>query len=220
MGLFSGVYDKNLKGDVKALGTLGSSTYDYGKGLTDEGLTGLRSLDKTYSDRLNDPLGAVGRGIFSRARGALKDDAIRGQRAGGARIFQLAAQSGGTLSAEAQGELNTRNQRGINEALFSGEADIANDEAATTLSETSKLFDRMEGIRKTLVGVGQDEKTRGLNALLQSLAMRWDKDKQKRQILGSVASSLFGAAAGGAAGGGAGAAAGAGGSSGIWGTFK
>lgn len=164
--------DSRTFGDFQAGQKTAYGAYNYGAGLTDEGLTGLRSLDSNYQQQLTDPLGAVGRGIFARARGALSDDAVRAQRSGTARIFQQAVQSGGTLSPEAQAELQTRNQRGIDESLFSGEANIANSEASMTLDQTNKLFDRMADIRKTILGIGQDERTRGLQNIVAMLSAR------------------------------------------------
>lgn len=176
MGIFS--FLERSAGDSR-IAKDWQKTYDLGKGvvaggdkLTDEGLTGLRSLDSTYQGRLNDPLGSVGRGIFSMARGKIGDDAIRGQRAFGSRISQLARQGGGFLAPEAQGELTAQNERDINESRFGAERDLGIAEADMTLSETGKLFDRMEGIRKTIVGVGQDEKTRGLQSIIAALTGR------------------------------------------------
>jgi hypothetical protein len=190
MGLFGGSHgffgwiERGLGGkaadigpDLLKLQNTGQSGYDYGKGITEEGLGRLRSDYSTYQGRLNDPLGESGRGIFSRARGALNDDAIRGQRAYGARIFQMARQSGGTLSPEAQAELQAQNSRDIEERRFSAANDLTNQEAALSLSETSKLFDRMDTIDKTILGVGQDEKTRGLQAIIAALQGRYNRNK-------------------------------------------
>lgn len=214
MGLL-GIYDPNLfKGnnDIKRLKTRGEQDYGYGQGLVEEGIGGLRSLRDTYAGRLNDPLGPLGRSIFSRARGAQSDVYARTVGASGARRRQLALQSGGGLTPEQIDAANAADQRAAAENLFGGERDIAIAEAETTLSESSKLFDRMEGISRTIGGVGSDEKARGVAQIIQNLMFRTSKDAQKRSILGSVASSLFGAAAGGATSGGA-----AGGGGGVWG---
>lgn len=175
--LFSSIFSKSEKSIANT--PLGRGWQQYidtgygnlgeGNALTKEGLGGLRSLDSTYQQRLSDPLGSVGRGIFARARGQLSSDAQRRQGAFGARLTQQALQSGGTMSPEAQAELQANNQRSTNESLFSAQNDLANQEAGMTLSETSKLFDRMEGIRKTIVGVGQDEKTQALQSILAGL---------------------------------------------------
>lgn len=169
--------DSKLGPDWQNLTKTGYGGLDQGNALTTEGLNDMRSQYGTYQDRLKDPLGDVGRGIFTRARGALSDDAVRQQRSGQARIFQLARQTGGTLSPEAQGELSTQNQRNINESLFGAEGNLATSEATMTLNETSKLFDRMDSIAKTITGVGQDEKTRGLQAIIASLTGRTSRMK-------------------------------------------
>lgn len=178
MGIFGLSFSRSKSGDASLLGDFGkaqNTAYgDYASGgvLTNEGLAGLRSLDSTYQQRLTDPLGAVGRGIFARARGQLSTDAQRRQGIFSSRIAQQALQSGGTMSPEAQAELEANNQRSINESLFSSENDLANQEASMTLNETGKLFDRMEGIRKTIVGVGQDERTRSLQSIISMLSAR------------------------------------------------
>lgn len=178
MGIFGISFSRSKSGDPQLLKDFGTaqntaySGYEYGGGLTSEGLGGLRSLDQTYQAQLANPLGPAGSAVFARARGALSDDAVRAQRSSQARIFQLAKQSGGYLSPEAQAELQSRNERGINEDRFSAESDLGIKEGAMTLDATSKLFDRMEGIRKTILGVGQDERTRALESIVAMLSAR------------------------------------------------
>lgn len=164
--------EPNLQNEWKGLTSQGNQSYDYGQGLTEEGLGGLRSLDATYSGKLDDPLGPLGRGIFARARGGLQDDFTRMVNSGDAHAAQLAKQSGGTLTPEQVAALDAQNRRGAGEQLFRGTGDVANAEASATLTEQGKLFDRLEGIRKTIVGVGQDEKSRGLSTILAALAGR------------------------------------------------
>lgn len=164
-------------GLVAARENTGFGAYNYGSGLTEEGLGGLRSLDSTYQNRLNDPLGAAGRGIFARARGNLSDDFTRTIASGQARRAQLAAQSGGTLTPEQVAALDSQDRRAAGEGLFKGESDVSQSEAAMTMSETGKLFDRMESIRKTIVGVGQDEKSRALSSIIDSLKISLDRNK-------------------------------------------
>lgn len=181
MGLFDfldrSAGDSRLSRDLSGLTKTGYGLLDSSKPLTQEGLAGLRSLGSTYQSRLSDPLGPQGRSIFSMAKGALADTGVQRERAFNARIFQLAAQSGGTLSPEAQAQAEAQNQRGINESLISGQRDLATQEASMTLSETSKLFDRMESINKTILGVGQDEQTRALQTIIASLSGRTDRMK-------------------------------------------
>lgn len=218
MGLFGiHIYDTKLKQDIRNLGYQGDREYESGFNLTEEGLGGLRSLGKTYNDRLGDPLGPLGRGIFTRARAGLQDDFARDVNSSATHTAQLARQSGGVLTPEQVAAEDAANRRGASEDLFRGTGDVANAEAGATLTEQGKLFDRLEGISKTIGSVGSDEKNRGLSSIIQALTFRYNKDAQKRQILSSFANSLVGAAAGGAAGGGAGAAGGGGSSSNPWG---
>jgi hypothetical protein len=164
--------ESTLQDEWKGLTSQGGQSYNYGQGLTEEGLGGLRSLDTTYTGRLADPLGAEGRGIFTRARGGLQDDFTRMVNSGDAHAAQLARQSGGTLTPEQVAAMDAGNRRSAGESLFRGTGDVANAEASATLTEQGKLFDRLEGIRKTIVGVGQDEKSRGLSTILAALAGR------------------------------------------------
>jgi len=156
----------------KELGAQGQDTYDYGRGLTDEGLGGLRDLRRTFDERTDDPLGDVGRGIFARARGALSDDFTRNVNAGDARRRQLALQSGGSLTAEQIAALDSEDRRSAGEQLFRGQNELSMGEGEMTFSELNRLFDRMTDIDKTITGVGQDERTRGLQAIIQSILGR------------------------------------------------
>lgn len=169
--------DSKLVNDWRGFGNQGQQGYDSGNLLTEEGLGGLRSLDKTYSDRLNDPLGAVGRGIFTRARGGLQDDFTRMVNSGDARSAQLARQSGGTLTPEQVAAMDAGNRRNAGESLFRGTGDVANAEAGATLTEQGKLFDRLEGIRKTITGVGMDQRNQGLQSILAAMLGRTDRMK-------------------------------------------
>jgi hypothetical protein len=169
-----------------------------GGSVIDEGLTSLRSQNALYASRLSDPLGATGRGIFDRAMGTATDTATQRQRAYSSRIFQLATQSGGTLTPEARAELEQRNQRGINEELFAARGNIATQEAMMTLSETGKLFDRMDALNKTLLGTGVDLRNAGLNTILQSLlsGRKGGSKGATSAVIGAVG-QVAGAAAGG-----------------------
>lgn len=181
MGLFSFLErqagDSKLSTDWTGLTKTGYNDYAAGNTLTQEGLGGLRSLDSTYSNRLGDPLGAVGRGIFTRARGALSDDFTRSVNSGDVRAAQLARQSGGALTPEQVAALDAENRRGASEDLFKGTGDVANAEATATLSEQGKLYDRLEGIRKTITSAGMDERTTGLQSIIASLTGRTGRVK-------------------------------------------
>lgn len=177
----------------KRISGLGDTAYNYGGGLTDEGVGGLRDLRKTYASRQNDPLGSLGRGIFARARGTLADDFTRTVNAGGARRRQLSTQSGGALTPEQIAALDAEDRRGAGEGLFAGENDLASTEASMTLSEAGKLFDRMEGIDRTITSVGQDERNRGLSAILAGITGRQDRMK----AIADTFSRIYGASKGG-----------------------
>lgn len=191
--------DTNFTKDIKNFGKLGRSGYEYGRTITEEGLAGLRDLDRTFEGRLKDPLGEVGRGVFARARGAISDDAIRSQRGFQFRAMQRALQQGGTMSPEALAELEMMNRRDIDEARFGAERDLGIAEGEMTLTETGKLFDRMSDIRKTILGVGQNEKIRGMSAILAALGLRLDRNKA---IAGTIMQGVgIGMSAGGTGGG-------------------
>lgn len=205
MGSFSQVLERVIGGKasdtskdlVRATNT-GWSTFDAGTALSDSEIGTLRGYSDTYAQRLSDPLGATGRGIFSRARGALSDVATQRTGAFSSRLIQQAAQSGGNLSPEARAELEASNQRDVNQGLFEGNAAVSNAEAKMTLDETSKLFDRMEGISKTILGVGTGRETQGLQLLLASLGLRHNRTAAIANTI--VAGATKGASSGGASG--------------------
>lgn len=198
---------KDVNNAWKDLTKTGTNTFNAGNALVDSEVGTLRGFGADYKARLDNPLGTgpnSAAGIFTRARGALSDTANQRTRAFGARLSQEAAQSGGNLSAEARAQLEESNQRGIAEELFSGNAKIADAEAVLTLSETSKLFDRMENISKTILGVGSDQRNLGLNALIQSImgrqALAFGKIAAATSAAGTAASA--GASMGKGSGGG------------------
>ena len=168
---------KDIKNLWTDLGKTGTGTFDAGNALVDSEVNTLRGFSADYANRLNNPLGTgpnSAAGIFTRARGALSDTATQRTGAFGARLAQLAAQSGGTLSPEARAQLEEQNSRDVNQELFKGNVGISDAQAQLTLSETSKLFDRMESISKTILGVGENKRNLGLNALIQSILGRAD----------------------------------------------
>lgn len=191
-------------GIVSAREDTGFGGYNYGSSLTQEGLGNLRSLRGTFSDRLKDPLGPAGRNIFSIARGNLTDAFTRDVNSGAARRSQLALQSGGALTPEQIAAMDAQDRRDAEEAQFRGNADLSSSEAGMTLQETGKLFDRMQSIDQTITQVGQDEKNRGLQSILGSLALGLQRNKaiseEARQWVGMFMGK--GGGGGAAAGGG------------------
>src|SRR5688500_11873739 len=115
MGIFNflenAMGDKNIAKNQRELGYMGKADVAYGDTLTGEGLGGLRGLRGTYANRLNDPLGEVGRGMFARARGQFSDDFTRTVNSGQARRAQLATQSGGGLTPEQIAALDQETRR-------------------------------------------------------------------------------------------------------------
>jgi hypothetical protein len=187
MGIFN-FFERSM-GDSR-IGKDWQKSHDLGRGiaaggdtLTQEGLTGLRGLRGQYQDQLRDPLGENGRGIFARARGNLSDDFARTVNSGVARRRQLATQSGGSLTAEQMAALDAQERREASEGLFQGENELSIGETQMTLDQTNRLYDRMEGIDRTVTGVGQDEKSRGLQTMLTALAGRTDR---ANKIVGHV----------------------------------
>lgn len=200
MSLFSST--RKLKKDYSAFGVAGKESYDYGRGITDETLGGLRGDLKLFDSRLNNPLGDETKGIFQRARGMASDNTVQRQRSFGASLAERARQSGGTLSPAAIAELEQQTQRDLAESEFKDQFAIDSEQAALTLTETNRLFDRRADIRKTMLGIGDAKEGRGLEMWLQSLSSR-ERDIQSRRnmIMGLFGASVSGASAG--AGGGA-----------------
>lgn len=200
MSLFSKT--NKLYNENKDFGALGKAEYDYGKGLTDEGLTGLRGDLKLFDDRLRNPLGNEVEGIFRRASGQIADDSVRQQRGFGANLAERARQSGGTLSPAAIAELQQQMQRGLSESQFKSEFDLASEHASLTLTESNKLFDRRDAIRKTILGIGEADKDRGTSTWLASLGRRERDIQSRRNMIMGLFGGFMGAASGGTSGGG------------------
>jgi hypothetical protein len=181
-----GLEDKSpFAAEWKRIGKQGDEAYDYGRGLTSEGIGGLRDLRKMAEERYRDPLGETGRGIFARARGAQADNFARNVNAGDARRRQLALQSGGSLTPEQIAALDQESRRSAGEQQFGAENELAMAEGELALTEMGKFFDRMSDIDKTITGVGQDEKTRGLQSILAAIMGRQERvDKIVGHALG------------------------------------
>jgi hypothetical protein len=185
-GLISG--DAPLK-DFKRFGQYGQDTIAAGRKLTDEGLFGLRGDLKLFDDRLRNPLGDETKSIFNRARGQVSDDSVRRQRGFTASLAERARQSGGTLSPAAIAELEQQTQRDLSETEFQSQFAIDSQQAALTLTETNKLFDRRADIRRTMLGIGEADKDRGLQQWLASLNLRHNRNAA---IAATIASTTGG----------------------------
>ena len=198
---------KDINNAWKDLGKTGTSTFDSGNTITDEGLGDLRDLGSTFADSLKNPLGTgpnSAAGIFARARGSNTDTATRATSGFGARLFQQARQNGGSLSPEAQAELRAQNERDTNQSLFEGNVAISDAESKAWLTETSKIFDRMTDISKTILGAGEARSNQGLQALIASITGRQNLALGKAAAAtAAVGTALsFGTAAGKGGGGG------------------
>lgn len=166
---------KDINNAWKALTATGTDTFNQGNTIEDQGIGDLNALGSQYEEALKNPLGTgpnSASAIFARARGGLSDQFTRSSNTLGVRLAQQARQSGGNLSPEAQAQLAAENERENSQNLFEGNVAVSNAEAAATLTETSKLFDRLEMISKTILGAGADRAAMGLNALIASLTGR------------------------------------------------
>jgi hypothetical protein len=161
---------------VKATDT-GYGVLGTGQQVTSEGLGDLRGLQSDYQGLLKNPLGTVGAGIFSRARGQLGDAFTRDVNAGGARRAQLAAQSGGSLTPEQLAALDAQDRRDAGANLFAGSRDLSQAEAKMTLDQTNMLYDRLDAIAKTITGVGTTTTGQGLQTILAGLTGRTGYNK-------------------------------------------
>lgn len=177
MSGLAGILEQLISGDrtlpsFKDFGRSGQERLGAGTKLTDETLFGLRGDLKLFDDRLRNPLGDETKSIFSRARGQATDATVRRQRGFGAALAERARQSGGTLSPAAIAELEQQTQRDLSETEFQNMLAIDSEQAALTLSETNRLFDRRADIRRTMLGIGEADKDRGLQQWLASLNLR------------------------------------------------
>jgi hypothetical protein len=201
---------KDIKNLYENLGRTGQGTFDAGNALIDSEVNTLQGYRGDYANRLKNPLGEgpnSATGIFTRARGALSDTATQRTGAFGARLTQLARQTGGNLSPAAIAQLQEQNSREVNQELFTGNTAISDAQASLTLSETSKLFDRMESISKTILGVGENKRNLGLSALIQSILGRADLKNANaanaRAAVGTAISAGVATSGAGSSGGGA-----------------
>lgn len=166
---------KDINNAWKDLGKTSTGIFNSGNVTATEGIGDLNSLGAQYQDALKNPLGTgpnSASGIFARARGGVADAATRTTSAFGARLSQQARQNGGNLSPEAQAELSAQNSRDVAQGVFTANNAISDSEASATLTETSKLFDRLTDISKTILGAGERQSAQGLNALIQSILGR------------------------------------------------
>jgi hypothetical protein len=168
----------NIGPDLTRLGNAGAAEDQFGSDLTNEGLGDLRGLRSDYQNQIG--TGGLPDSIrqqFRIARGALADQSTRNQRDFSARLKQRFLTSGGTLSPTAQTEYDLENQKQNDEGLFSATNDLNAGEANLALTNTNALYSRLEGIGRTITGVGQGEKDRALDRIKQSLLLRFSRNK-------------------------------------------
>lgn len=180
--------------DFNRLGRAGEDLFRRGTTATNENLTGLRDDLKLFDERLRNPLGKEVEGIFTRARGQIRDDTVRRQRGFAAALAERARQSGGTLSPTAIAELEQNTQRDLAESEFTMDFNLAREHAALSLAETNKLFDRRADIRRTLLGVSEADKDRGLGLWQAKLGLQHNRNVA---IASTIASTTGGVGASG-----------------------
>lgn len=168
----------------------------FGLDLTNEGLGGLRDLGAGYQKEL-----AAGglpedlRRQFRVLRGSLGDNAVRMNRAYLAKLNQRLLTSP-TFRPEAASEFDLENQQNIGESLFEATNKANMQEAGLALDNTNSLRDRLDRIRMTILGVGQDERQRALQRILGSIGGRSNSDSSLRSFWSSLIPKPSGASSG------------------------
>lgn len=170
--------EKNLNKNMKAVYSRGIGAWDQGAALQNEGLKGLRSLDADFMRQIaqggtTDAL----RRSFAMQRGAIEDTGTRALGSLSDQIGQQRMRSGGNLSPEAAAELVTQGQAAIEDSKFGAVRDQNIAEAQISYEATRELQDRIMRIRESILGTGNAERDRGLDAMLQSLGLRFQRMK-------------------------------------------
>jgi hypothetical protein len=185
--------DKNFIKDIKRIGAMGRDTFAFGRGLTDEALRQLNSLDEDFSSQIEK--GGLPDYVlrdFEVAQGRLSDDYSRSGKAFTASLQQQAKQSGGRLSPEAIAAMMKENESDLGESFFNARNDLSSKQAGMRLQHTDYLFDQIRQIREKKLGTAQAELDRGQAAQIASILARLDRNK----AIASTITSMFGASAG------------------------
>lgn len=183
----------SLGPDSLKLGAAGDTEDAFGAGIVNEGLGNLRGLASQYQDQINaGGLPDALRQQFRVLRGGLSDDATRLQRDFLAKMQQkLLTQPGFNPNAAAEYELE--NEQNVGQNLFTATNQANMSEANLALTNTNKLFDRLDSIGNTFVNTGETERDRALAKIGKSLDLRYQRNK----AIADNISSYFGARAGG-----------------------
>lgn len=172
----------------------GQRTRDAGTGIADEGLAGIRDLDRQYTDRLNSGqvLPASVYNAYKALRGQIGDTTARDTMSLTQSLAQRNAQSGGRMSPEALAELQKEGEQSINDSEFTALQGVGVDQAHTELAETNKLNDRIEAARSAILGAGEFRQQLGQQALLASLLAQLDKRKARAANATGIFQSALG----------------------------
>jgi hypothetical protein len=164
--------------DAQSLYTAGAADTGRGLDLSNEALGGMRSDLSGFQDQINQ--GGLPTDLlrqFAIDRGGLQDNATRQQRAFGAQLSQNFSRSGGQMSSSAMNEFGLENQQSSNEGLFNATNQLNMGQAQMALTNTNSLFDRISGIRNTILGAGQKSQQLGTDTQLGSLSIRLARNK-------------------------------------------
>jgi len=157
--------------------------------LTDEGIGGLRTLDKQYQDLLaKGGLTPELKRQFDVARGYLSDQYTRSGRALGAALAQRRAQSGGALTPGAVAEMEKQGGATRDEQYSDASNELNISEAQMGYESTKDLYTRIENIRGTITSTGLTREQQGLLAQLHAASLMLDR----RKAITNVAGSIFG----------------------------
>lgn len=196
-GILTG--DSRISDDYKNTFKDGKKDYRAGGELTREGLDGIRSDMNGWNEMLRsgNVLGEETNRAFRLGQGAISDRSARSRRAFLASMAQIARQQGGALTATQQADMQRELERDLTEQEIDAERGLTIDKSQLVLAETNRLRDRVQNARNTIVGVGQSERDRAANMMLQALFGRHRYMKDADESAQSWASFGMKSASGG-----------------------
>ena len=156
----------------------GQDTSASGTALTDEGLGGLRDLDKKYQGLIaSGGLTPELKRQFDVARGYLSDQYTRSSRSLSAALASRRAQTGGALTPGAVAEMEKQSGATRDEQYFGASNDLAGKQATMGYESTKDLYSRIENIRGTITQTGLTREQQGLLARLHAAGLMLDRRK-------------------------------------------
>jgi hypothetical protein len=173
----------------------GNEQYDFGRGLTSEALGNMRGDASSYQNLIAQ--GGLPPAIaqqFRIARGGLADTASRMNNSNLAALQQRFLTSGGQLPASAMTDFNLEGQKTTGENLFNATNELNMGEAQTALTNTNSLYDRIDSLRKSMLGAGQDEESNARKAQIAAMMAELQRRGMMSNFLGGVFGSILGAA--------------------------